>query len=196
MRGALEAVSAVLRYPGADHAERVERCLAAVPHHLAEARGSLEAFHARTRGLSTSQLQELYTRTFDLNPACSPELGWHLFGERYERGLFLVKLRQLMRRVELAETTELPDHLAGVLELLPRLGEEEAADLAAACVLPALAKMRETLEDETHPYLALLELAARLVEARWALPRATTPPAPALRVVGDEQHELDERSAP
>ncbi len=192
MRTALEATSALLRYPGPDHPLRLERCLAAVPAALPEARACLQAFQERTRGLSTEALQELYTRTFDLNPASSPELGWHLFGDRYERGLFLVKLRQLMRRVELAETTELPDHLAGVLELLPRMPAEEAADLAAACVLPALAKMRGELDAERHPHLALLELAAGLIEAAWSLPPAVAE-RPALRVV---EGELDERMGP
>jgi nitrate reductase delta subunit len=164
-----------------------------VPPHAGEARAAIEAFHGRTRGLTTEELQELYTRTFDLNPVCSPELGWHLFGERYERGLFLVKLRRLMRRVALAETTELPDHLAGVLELLPRLGDDEAADLAAACVLPAVAKMGVGLDGKDNPYQTLLDLAARLVEARYGLPRAEAPRAPALRVVDDGQ---DARTSP
>lgn len=208
MRAVLEAVSALLRYPGPDHAARVRSCLQEVPRDLPEARAALEAFHARTHGLSTEALQELYTRTFDLNPACSPELGWHLFGERYERGLFLVKLRQLMRRVELPETTELPDHLAGVLLLLPRLPMDEAADLAAACVLPAVATMRATLVDKggkgeqpegeraAHPYLALLDVVARLVEARCDLPRTPAAALPALRVVEGELDELDERTSP
>jgi nitrate reductase delta subunit len=205
MRAALEAASALLRYPGPDHAARVAACLAEVPPALGEARAALEAFDAAIRGLPTEALQELYTRTFDLNPACSPELGWHLFGERYERGLFLVKLRQLMRRVELPETTELPDHLAGVLRLLPRLPAEEAADLAAACVLPALATMRGTLAGKGQrgdapagapPYLALLDLAARLVEASCGLPRTSAAAPPALRVVEDGPDELDERTAP
>ncbi len=189
MRTALEATSALLRYPAPDHAVRVAQCLAAVPAALAEARACIQLFHERTRRLGTEELQELYTRTFDLNPACSPELGWHLFGERYERGLFMVKLRRLMRRAELPETGELPDHLAGVLELLPRMPAEEAAELAAACVLPALAKMRRELEDGgDHPYLPLLDLAARLVEAGWSVPAVTAQEPPALPVMNSELH--------
>ena len=32
------------------------------------------------------QIEETFTRTFDVNPACALEVGWHLFGEEYARG--------------------------------------------------------------------------------------------------------------
>ena len=75
--------------------------------------------------------QELYVQTFEFNPACTLELGWHLFGENYERGEFLVRMRDLLRRHGIAESTELPDHLTHVLALVGRLDHEEAAELAA-----------------------------------------------------------------
>ena len=46
-----------------------------------------------SRGMSVEDLQELYTRTFDWNPDTSLEIGWHLYGENYERGEFLVEVR-------------------------------------------------------------------------------------------------------
>src|SRR6266568_3182701 len=55
--------------------------------------------------------QELYVQTFEFNPACTLELGWHLFGENYERGEFLVRMREQLRRHGIAESNELPDHL-------------------------------------------------------------------------------------
>ena len=61
--------------------------------------------------------QELFIQTFDLSPVCSLEMGWHLFGENYDRGLLLVKMRQLLRLHEIAESTELPDHLTNGLRL-------------------------------------------------------------------------------
>ena len=54
---------------------------------------SLEAAtrdHHRRPG-RPEQIQELYTRTFDINPVCTLEIGWHIFGEDYARGALLVK---------------------------------------------------------------------------------------------------------
>lgn len=193
---ALDALAALLRYPGPDHALRVERCLRAVEEELPSGAALVVELRRRVQGLSTEALEELYTRTFDLDPVCAPELGWHLFGEQYERGLFLVKLKQLRRRVGLEEDgAELPDHLAGVLELLDRLPPAEAADLAWACVLPALEKMRQGLAGKESPYASALDLAAGLLEARHPPPppdeaeRHAPAPRPGLHVIDERSGE-------
>ena len=94
------------------------------------------------RGIFLSkELQELYAATFDLDPHCSLEVGWHLFGENYERGEFLVKMRVELRRLGVGESTELPDHLTHALAALGRMEPQEAAEFATACLFPALDKM-------------------------------------------------------
>jgi len=40
--------------------------------------------------------------TFDINPACALEVGWHLFGEDYMRGQFLVRMREELSKYEIA----------------------------------------------------------------------------------------------
>lgn len=192
---ALDALASLLRYPGPDHALRVERCLRAVEEELPAGAPLVVELRRRVQGLPLEALEELYTRTFDLDPVCAPELGWHLFGEQYERGLFLVKLKQLRRRVGLDDGTELPDHLAGVLELLDRLPPAEAADLAWACVLPALEKMRQGLGGKDSPYASAIDLAAILLEARHPPPpadeaeRPAPAPRPGLHVLEEGSHE-------
>jgi nitrate reductase delta subunit len=98
--------------------------------------------------------QELYVQTFEFNPACTLEIGWHLFGENYERGEFLVRMRQQLRRYGIAESTELPDHLTYLLDLITRMDRDEAAELAGQYILPALAKIREALKE--NPYATLI----------------------------------------
>jgi len=98
--------------------------------------------------------QERYVQTFEFNPACTLEIGWHLFGENYERGEFLVRMRGELRRYGIAETTELPDHLAHLLLLAGRMDYQDAAELAGEFLLPALAKIQEALKD--NPYEALI----------------------------------------
>lgn len=182
----LECLAALLRHPGPDHALRVERCARAVEAAFPQGAAALGEFRRQVEGLSTEALQELFAQTFDLDPVCAPELGWHLFGERYERGLFLVKLKQLRRRLALEETVELPDHLAAVLELLARMEPGEAAELAWACVLPALGKMCGGLEGKESPYASVLGLVSRLLEDRYPLPR-DEPPGLTARAAVDER---------
>jgi nitrate reductase molybdenum cofactor assembly chaperone NarJ/NarW len=115
----------------------------------------------RLRYPDDSEGQELYVKTFEFNPAATLEIGWHLFGENYERGEFLVRMREELRRYGIAEGSDLPDHLASVLRLLATLPHDEAAELVGLNVTPALAKIRAALAD--NPYDALMaEIEARL----------------------------------
>ena len=107
--------------------------------------------------------QELYVQTFEFNPACTLEIGWHLFGENYERGEFLVRMREELRRHGIAESTELPDHLTYMLPLLARMDHREGAELAGQYVLPALGKIREALKD--NPYSALIAAVEKALDA-------------------------------
>jgi nitrate reductase delta subunit len=115
------------------------------------------AFAAAVHGESLESLQELYTRTFDLNPECSLEIGWHLFGEEYERGSFLVNMRQELRRYGIPESTELPDHLTHVLRLTARMEAEDARVFSSRFILPALQKMLGAMEGKSNPYQKVLE---------------------------------------
>ena len=100
-------------------------------------------------------MQELYVQTFEFNPACTLEIGWHIFGENYERGEFLVRMREQLRRHGIAESSELPDHLCHILLLLDRLDPEEAADLVGQFVLPALAKIKDSLNGSAYQSLVV-----------------------------------------
>ncbi len=127
----------------------------------------LLAFAAATGSLSAEEFEELYTRTFDINPISSLEIGWHLYGETYERGSFLVKMRQLLKRLEIPESTELPDHLSHILLALEKLGtSKEADELASQFVAPALAKILEGFKDKQSPYEHLLFALKHSIEAR------------------------------
>ena len=117
-------------------------------------------------------MQELYVQTFEFNPACTLEIGWHLFGENYERGEFLVRMREQLRRHGIAETTELPDHLTHFLLLIPRMEHDEAAQLAGEFVLPALDKIQLA---DGNPYRPALEAICEKL-------RADFPDAPRRRI--------------
>jgi len=175
------ALVALLTYPEADYPQRIEASVRLAPE---ECRGQLETFAVQMRGLRTDQLQEMFTQTFDLNPTCSLELGWHLFGENYERGLLLVRVREELRRHELKESTELPDHLTHVLRLVERMEHEAAADFVAACVLPALEKMLQAMRDKKNPFENVLLAARSLLHSQFPeIPPATPETEPLLKVL-------------
>ena len=146
----------------------------------AEAREALESF-AGFSAIETTDLEELYTRTFDINPVCSLETGWHLFGEDYNRGAFLVRMRGLLRQHGVPEGAELPDHLESALRVLPAMKADDAADLAREFILPAVMKMRTPFEKSENPYGAVLAEVERFLREtygepiEWSAPTANAP---------------------
>ena len=118
-------------------------------------------------GRDLADLEELYTRTFDFSPSCALEIGWHLFGEDYNRGAFLVRLREELARHGIQESCELPDHLTHVLPLLDRMRPDEAARFALACVTPAVEKMLAGLEGKQNPYEHLFRCLVAMLNAEF-----------------------------
>ncbi len=177
-REAYDVLAALLTYPADDQEMESLVSLRRLP---GAAAAEHAAFVAKTAPLSLHDRQELYIQTFDLNPVCALEMGWHLFGENYDRGLLLVKMREQLRMSGLAETTELPDHLTNGLRLLARMEHESGAYFAEAVVLPALEKMLESIRGKNNPYEHVLE-ATRLavredfpeLPAQLATPKAET----------------------
>jgi nitrate reductase molybdenum cofactor assembly chaperone NarJ/NarW len=152
-----DLLAELVSYPGEGYADRLRRCRDLVADDIPEALTWLERFAEQFEPLTATAAEELFTRTFDLNPVCSLEVGWHLFGENYERGEFLVTMRGHLRRLGLLESTELPDHLSHVLRVLGRLPLAEADRLLSQSVLPALEKMLAGLARQENPFLFLLE---------------------------------------
>ena len=169
-RNELELLAALLRYPEADYVNGAERCFEALGGGDTEAAVLLGKFLAQTRDCTMEDLQALYTSTFDLDPMCTLDLGWHLFGEKYERGEFLVKMRVELRRLGVGESHELPDHLTHALQALARMEAEEAEEFAAACLFPALDKMCSALDGKANPFENVVLAVVRILERRFPRP--------------------------
>jgi nitrate reductase delta subunit len=176
-RDTLDALAALVAYPDEGWLERVEALRRRLPDAAAARLARLaEALAA----LSPGEIEELYTRTFDLAEDATLDLGWHLFGEAYGRGAFLVRLRELMRRAGVAPGTELPDHLGHVLRVLGRIDEAEARALTAESVAPALARIAGTLADRRSPLLELIEAVREVLGVRDVAPARRPAPLPVL----------------
>src|SRR5512144_3081922 len=134
----------LLQYPNSNWGSRIM--------YRADNEGLTE-FRSVVDALTLADLQELYTRTFDLNPVCALEIGYHLFGENYKRGQFLANLRETEAPFDLGQQHQLPDYLPVLLRLLTKLEHDELrSSLISECLVPALNKMLTSVKDTENPY--------------------------------------------
>lgn len=170
-----DLLAKLVAYPDGGTRAALDRCRALVPAMIGDAGEALARFVEQTEPMSLEELQEIYTQAFDLNPACSLEIGWQLYGENYARGEFLVAMRQTLRRLEVPESTELPDHLTHVLAALGRMSDHEAAAFGAECLFPALEKMLGGLDRKAIPFAWVLEAIRGLFRTASSVPDRETP---------------------
>ncbi|MGC4001348.1 MAG: nitrate reductase molybdenum cofactor assembly chaperone [Anaeromyxobacter sp.] len=156
-RQLLGAFAELLAYPAADPAPAARRCREL----LGPRAGSrLDAFVARAEQARPHELEELYSATFDLEPACAPYVGHHLCGEGPQRGVFMARLVGVYRQDGFDDATpgrELPDHLTVVLRYLASApaGPSRQALLEDGLV-PALDRMLAAPPAPDDAYRAVL----------------------------------------
>lgn len=155
MNRRLQLLAGILSYPRKNYKELVNRFtdLGGGP---IQKEGRLQIFRDFVNGNSLTDIEELFTTTFDMNKDTCLEIGWHLYGEDYNRGDFLVKMRQALQEFNIAESGELPDHLSHCLLLLAALEPPEARIFAGSYISKALDKILSGL-NEVNPYFALLQ---------------------------------------
>lgn len=170
MKRIYEQLADLLEYPDANWSAKVDVCKHNLKVVHSEIAALLRDFFAQIDGLSLAQLQECYTQTFDLNPVCTLEVGYHLFGEDYKRGIFLANLRVTESPFELGQENQLPDYLPVLLRLLGKLRDEELrGDLISECLIPSLALMLAALKKAENHYSNLI--AAISVALKQAAPQ-------------------------
>jgi len=164
------AFAETLSYPHGSPAPAARACAALLLGRPDEAAELVAAFAAFAEEASPGEIQETYTRAFDLDtmsrsePTCYPYVGHYLFEESHKRGAFILGLRRRFRREGFEDGGELPDHLVVLLRFLDHTEDEQLADeLVDDAILPALARMTLVAEvggDEVEPgraaYLGLL----------------------------------------
>ncbi|MEE9555211.1 MAG: molecular chaperone TorD family protein [candidate division Zixibacteria bacterium] len=151
-----DMLAGLLTYPESDYHQKVIACSTELETLRPSANHHVRKFADYTEELPVYEIQELFTRTFDINPVCALEVGWQLYGENYERGNFMVKVRRKIREFGLTESGELPDHLAHILRILGRMERDEAHIFTSEFIMPALDKMIKGLEGKNNPYEGIL----------------------------------------
>jgi len=162
----LEALADLFEYPRSGWNERLNECRWLARSFLPDRVTPLSGFHRRVEGLPIEELQELYTSTFDLKPVCTMEIGYHLFGDNYKRGVFLANLRKMESPYDLGQDRQLPDYLPVLLRLLARIEHDELrGDLIGQCVVPGMETMFKELDRENNPFADLVAATMMILES-------------------------------
>ena len=102
----------------------------------------LDEFTQFAKSKSLDEIQELHTRSFDVQAITTLDLGYLLFGDDYKRAELLVNLSRERKEAGNNCGLELADHLPNVLRLLPLLKDKELLDeLVKKLIYPGLKKM-------------------------------------------------------
>lgn len=157
-----DALADLLEYPRAGDGARAPQRLAAVAAEAPVAAAFAAAFADFAATTAIGDWEEIYVRTFDGNVERALEVGWQVFGEQYARGVFLVRMRELIRACGVTESSELPDHLTHVLRVLGRTDEATASMIATSAVRPSLTRILADLPQD-DPYAALLRAVSEVV---------------------------------
>ena len=142
----------ILDYPERSIAKSLGDCIGELTAAIPEAHAHLKGFQNAIAEKSLGLLQEAYTNAFALRPDCTPNLGYHLFGDDGRRGLFLAELKGRMESRGIRLGVELPDHIALLLRYLDGADEVERHPAIEDCLLPAVARMVEVLKPSGNPY--------------------------------------------
>lgn len=162
MAEALGLAACLFTYPGAGYVKDIRCFEEATKGRGQDLQARVGRFRRALEPLTPQAREELYTRTFDLNPVCCLEIGWHLFGEHYERGRFLVDMRRTLRGLGLSESGELPDHLSHVLSALG-FAEDHGLQALAGMALHAVDRMLACIRGKQNPFEDLLEVVRHIL---------------------------------
>ena len=135
-------IASLFEYPEADFPEKVAEIKAIFDADYPDAAAQLDQFIAYLPVDNLLLMQELFTRSFDVQAIATLDLGYVLFGDDYKRGEMLANLNREHLEAGNDCGTELADHLANVLRLLSLLKDEElVSDLGYAVIAPSLLEM-------------------------------------------------------
>ncbi|MCC6850273.1 MAG: hypothetical protein IT294_17415 [Deltaproteobacteria bacterium] len=144
------ALAAVFSHPGPGFVADLERAVVGCADAYPEAAAALREFAQLLPREDPHALQELYTRTFDVQAITSLDIGYTLFGEDYKRGALLANLSREHTDAANDCGDELADHLANVLRLLPRLADAALREeLVRVLLAPAVRAMLREFETES-----------------------------------------------
>ena len=154
---ALAHAGLLLDYPTADLVLQIRKWLQEYKQEFPLAGEHLSKFLSEIEDYSDSKIEEIFTRTFDMAPACNPYITAYLYGaENYERGNLMTKLNERYQEAQFPTNGELPDHLGLILKFSPHFSPEELSELLEFCLLKPVEDMYACIEHDENPYRHLI----------------------------------------
>ena len=147
----------ILGYPTPSLPNQVNECISLLTSHNGGAVPMLDEFRTFLEVTPVDRMEEVYTRTFDLQAICHPYIGYQLFGNGGRRGMFMAGLKKHYETCEFFTGNELPDHLSTMLRFAPNCTKAEREELISECLVPAVKKMVSGFEDGSNPYRGVLQ---------------------------------------
>ena len=135
-------LSELFVYPDKEFANRVRDVQVELDASYPDAAQELRGFTEFVSGASGVVLEELYTRSFDVQAVTTLDIGYVLFGDDYKRGALLVNLNREHREAGVDCRSELADNLPNVLRLIASMRDLDLrGELVEKIVAPALRKI-------------------------------------------------------
>ncbi|MCK5720704.1 MAG: molecular chaperone TorD family protein [Thiomargarita sp.] len=159
--------SFILDYPTLDLSKHIQNCVNLLKTDYPETIESLENFQIFIKETPIGKLEEIYTATFDINPACHIFAGHILFGESFKRGSFMAALEEEYQERNFDKGKELADHIPILFRFLNQvdLNDTFLEELIADCLIPVFEKMNANFQDDsTNPYVPILRIISVMLE--------------------------------
>lgn len=134
-------ISKLFDYPEDNYNDVVAEAIASLSGDYPEAKKELEMF-SELLPKQIFEIQELYSKSFEVQAVTSLDVGYVLYGDDYQRGVVLVKLNEEHAKLHNDCGRELGDFLPNLLRLLPKLEDEEVrTEMVTMLMAPAVEKM-------------------------------------------------------
>ena len=144
---AYNQLAAVFEHPSPNFSDVISGAADTLRGRYPRAAAAMDEFRQLVPSDDLIAMQELHTRTFDVQAITTLDIGYTLFGEDYKRGALLANLSAEHKKAGNDCGAELGDHLTNVLRLLPRLADKELrAEFVQVILAPALRQMIQEFE--------------------------------------------------
>lgn len=142
-----QTLSEIFQYPREDYIAKVKSVESVLKELYPETISTFDEFTSYVKNASQEELEELFSRTFDVQAITTLDIGYVLFGDDYKRGELLVNLNREHREVGNNCGSELADNLSNVLRLLPLMKNSETRiEMIEKLIMPALEKIISEFE--------------------------------------------------
>lgn len=155
----LELISLLLGYPDAERSAVIQTlvCPQQRVRRIPRLDAVIATFAGKISPLGLTEWQALYVQSFDLDPASSLHLTWHVYGDSPRQGRALAAVNEIYRDAGFSPVPgELPDYLPMMLEFMA-VAPAWATHCLGKKFGPTVAQLAAHLDSQNNPYAPLLE---------------------------------------